>query len=85
MDEKLCLSPEARRINAGRAKRRDKLLPVVEVGMSGGILIFAAGLMIYVSIITLLSFAKSTTDRKLMLQGLLSSILVMLLYSTFIQ
>lgn len=61
------------------------LLPVVEVGMSGGILIFAAGLMIYVSIITLLSFAKSTTDRKLMLQGLLSSILVMLLYSTFIQ
>lgn len=31
MDEKLCLSPEARRINAGRAKRRDKLLPVVEV------------------------------------------------------
>lgn len=31
MDEKLCLSPEARRINAGRAKRRYKLLPVVEV------------------------------------------------------
>lgn len=30
MDEKLCLSPEASGINAVRAKRRNKLLPVVE-------------------------------------------------------
>ena len=59
------------------------LLPVVLNNMTGAILVFVAGLMVYISFMTIFSFMKNSVERKLMINGLLLAVIAMTLYFYF--
>ena len=59
------------------------LLPVVLNNMTGAILVFVAGLMVYISFMTIFSFMKNSVERKLMINGLLLAVITMTLYFYF--
>ena len=59
------------------------LLPAVLNNLTGAILVFVAGLMVYISFMTIFSFMKKSSERKLMVRGLFLALIAMMLYFYF--